>query len=69
MLTVTLLVLIGAVVAIVFAVAAQVDVDTLAAVALELGVGANGTVLLVAAVVALGEAVAAPHLRDAVHFS
>lgn len=68
-LTVTLLVLVGAVVAVELAVAAQAEVDTLPAVALELCVGANGTILLVAAVVALGEAVAAPCLRDAVHFA
>lgn len=51
------------------AVAAQAEVDALAAVALELCVGADGTVLLIAAVVALGEAVAAPGLWDAVHLS
>lgn len=51
------------------AVAAQADVDALAAVALELGVGAYGAVLFVAFICALGDAVAAPHLRDAVHVS
>lgn len=51
------------------AVAAQAEVDALAAVALELCVRADGTVLLVAAVVALGEAITAPCLWDAVHLS
>lgn len=69
MLTVTLLVLVGAVVAVKLAVAAQAEVDTLPAVTLKLCVGANGTVLLVAAVFALWEAVAAPRLWDAVHVS
>lgn len=69
LLTVALLILVGAVVAVELAVAAQVAVDTLTAVALELGVGANRTVLLVAAVVALREAVATPCQRDAVYIS
>lgn len=63
------LVLVGAVLAVDLAVAPEAQVDALATVALELALRANGAVLLVAVVVALGVAVAAPRLRDAVHFS
>lgn len=62
-------VLIGPVLAVDLSVAAQSHVHTLLAVALELLVGADGTVSLVTAVVTLSEAVAAPGLRDAVHLA
>lgn len=61
------LVLVGPVLTVDLPVAAEAQLDALAAVALELGVGADGTVLLVAAVVTLGVTVAPPGLRDAVH--
>lgn len=61
------LVLVGAVLAVDFSIAAEAQVDALPAVALELGLGADGTVLLVAVVVTLGETVAPPRLRNAVH--
>lgn len=63
------LVLVGAVLAVDLAVTAQRQVHALAAVALELDLGAHGAVVLVAVVVALGVAVAAPRLRDAVHLA
>lgn len=63
------LVLVRAVLAVSLAVAAQRHVHTLAAVALELALWAHGAVGLVAVVVALGVAVAAPRLRNAVHFA
>lgn len=61
------LVLVRAVLTVDLAVAAQAQVDALAAVTLELRLGADGTVVLVAAVVTLGETVAPPRLRDAVY--
>lgn len=63
------LVLVGAVLTVDLSVAAQALVDALPAVALELGLGADGTVLLIAAVVTLGVTVAPPGLRDAVHLT
>lgn len=63
------LVLVGSVLAVDLSVAAQSNVHTLLAVALELVFGADGTVSLVTAVVTLREAVAAPGLRDAVHLA
>lgn len=51
------------------AVAAQLGADALALVALELEGRADGAVLLVAAVVALSKAVAAPRHGDAVDVS
>lgn len=60
------LVLVRPVLTVELSVAAQTELDALAAVALELGLGADGTVVLVALVVALGVAVASPGLRDAV---
>lgn len=61
------LVLVGAVLTVDLAIAAQAQVDALAAVTLELRLRADGTVLLVTAVVTLGKTVAPPRLRDAVH--
>lgn len=63
------LVLVGPVLAVDLPVAAEAQVDALPAVALELGLRADGTVLLVAAVVTLGVTVAPPRLRDAVHLA
>lgn len=63
------LALVGPVLAVDLPVAAQAEVNALPAVALELVLGADGTVLLVAAVVTLGVAVAPPGLRDAVHLA
>lgn len=61
------LVLVRSVLTVDLSVAAEAQVDALPAVALELGLRADGTVLLVAAVVTLGETVAPPRLRDAVN--
>lgn len=63
------LVLVGPVLAVDLPVAALALPYALPAVALELGLGADGTFLLVAVVVALGEAVAPPGVGDAVHLS
>lgn len=63
------LVLVGAVLAVDLAVAAQAQVDALAAVTLELRLRADGTVLLIAAIVTLGETVAPPRLWDAVYLA
>lgn len=63
------LALVGPVLTVDLSVAAEAQVDALPAVALELGLGADGTVLLVAAVVTLGVTVAPPRLRDAVHLA
>lgn len=61
--------LVGVVGAVSLSIAALLSADALAFDALELHGGADGAVLLVAAVVALGEAVAAPRHGDAVDVS
>ncbi len=63
------LVLIRAVLTVDLSVAAEAQVDALPAVTLELGLGADGTVLLIAAVVTLRVTITPPCLRDAVHLT
>lgn len=57
---------VGAVGAVLFSVAAQFSIDTLSTVTLELLLGADGAVHLVAVVGALRNAVTPPRHRDAV---
>lgn len=63
------LVLVGSVLTVDLSVAAEAQVDALPAVALELGLGADRTVLLVTAVVTFGVTVTSPCLRDTVHLT